>query len=112
MQLTIEEMPNGITRAILDGRMDIEGASAIDMRLNVLAGAAGKLLIDLSNVSFLASMGLRTLMTCARSIRSKGRDMALAGPQANIDKVLRSSDMDEVVAIYPTTEAAVAALSK
>ncbi len=112
MQLTIEEIPGGITKAVLDGRMDIEGAGAVDMRLNVISGTAAKLLIDLSKVSFLASMGLRTLMTCARAIKSKGRKMALAGPQANIEKVLRSSGIDEVVDIYPTVDAAVAALSK
>lgn len=111
MQLSIEEIPNGITKAVLDGRMDIEGANAVDMRLNVLAGTASKLLIDLTNVSFLASMGLRTLMTCARSLKSKGRAMALAGAQPNVDKVLRSSGIDEVIDIYPTTDAAVAALS-
>ncbi|MDX2202841.1 MAG: STAS domain-containing protein [Hyphomicrobiaceae bacterium] len=111
MQLTIEEMPNGITKAMLDGRLDIEGAAAVDMRLNVLAGSAGKLLIDVSKVSFLASMGLRTLMTCARATKSKGRVMAIAGPQPNVDKVMRSSGLDEVVDIYETADAAVAALS-
>ncbi len=38
--------------------------------------------------------------------------MACAGPQPNIEKVLRSSGIDEVIDIYPSTDAAVAALSK
>ncbi len=111
MQLTIEELPGGISKAILAGRMDIEGAAAVDMKLNVLAGAANKLVLDLSGVSFLASMGLRTIMVCARAQASKGRKMAIGGAQPNVEKVLRSSGVDEIVPLYPTAAEAVAALA-
>lgn len=111
MQLTVEELAGGITKATLVGRMDIEGAQAVDMRLNVLAGSANKLILDMAEVSFLASMGLRTIMMCARALGAKGKTMAICAPQPAVDKVLRSSGVDEVVKIYATAGEASAALS-
>jgi anti-anti-sigma factor len=110
MELIVEEIPNDITKAVLIGRMDIEGAAAVDLRMNVLAGAKHILLVDLSQVSFMASMGLRTLMVCARVMTSKGRKIALVGPQDNVDKVLRSCGAHEVMPIFGTFESAVEAM--
>jgi anti-sigma B factor antagonist len=110
MELVVEDMPSGITRAVLVGRMDIDGAMSVDLKLNVLAGAKKALIVDLGGVSFMASMGLRTLMLCAKAMSAKGRRMGVAGPQPNVEKVLRSSGADEVMDIYPTFEAASAAV--
>ena len=107
MQLTVEDLGNGVTRAVLVGRLDIEGANAVDMRFNVLAGSKRALVVDMADVSFLASMGLRTLITCARSISSKGGRMAIAAPQEGVLKVLTTSGADEIIAIHPTLDSAI-----
>lgn len=39
MQISIEELEGGATRVVLDGRLDIAGAQAIDLRMNVVAGS-------------------------------------------------------------------------
>jgi len=54
MQISTEEMPGGITRVVLDGRMDIAGAAAVDLKMNLIAGSAKKLLVDLEKVASLA----------------------------------------------------------
>jgi anti-sigma B factor antagonist len=110
MELTIEELENGVTKATLVGRLDIEGAQAVDMRFNVLAGSKKALVVDLSGVTFLASMGLRTLLVAGRAIAVKGGRMALAGPQENVMRVLTTSGADEVVAVTDTVAAAIAAV--
>jgi len=110
MEMTVEELPNGVTKAALKGRMDIEGAQAVDVRFNVLAGAKRKLVVDLRELDFIASMGLRTLMVCARTITSKGGKIAFANAQPNVLKVLSSSGIGEVVSVNPTLDAAVAAV--
>lgn len=61
MKITTETLENNITRIVLDGRLDIEGAATIDLKMNVLAGSAANLLLDLEQVGFLGSMGLRFL---------------------------------------------------
>jgi anti-sigma B factor antagonist len=111
MQLDVEDMPGGICKATLAGRMDIEGASAVDMRFSVLAGAKRALVVDFSGVTFIASMGLRTLMLCARSIIAKGGKMALVNPQPNVEKVLRTSGVHEIIPIHPSFDSAAVAVA-
>jgi anti-anti-sigma factor len=111
MELVVEDMPSGVTKAILVGRMDIDGAMGVDLKLNVLAGSKAVLIVDLAGVSFMASMGLRTLMLCGRTMSAKGRKMGISNPQPNVEKVLRSSGVDEIIAIYPDFEAAVASVT-
>jgi anti-anti-sigma factor len=108
--MTVEELPDGVKKAALRGRMDIEGAQAVDMRFSVLSGSEGKLVVDLAELEFIGSMGLRTLMMCARTINAKGGKMAIANAQPNVQKVLDSIGMADVVSINPSLESAVAAV--
>ncbi len=72
MPISTVELDGGITRVILDGRLDIEGAAAIDMRMNVIAGTKKAVIVDMEGVSFLGSMGLRALVAPARAIKARG----------------------------------------
>jgi len=75
MKIDVVELENGITKFILSGRMDIQGATATDMTFSVIAGTKKKVVVDLSDVTFMASLGLRTLTVSAKSIASKGGRM-------------------------------------
>ena len=72
MTFASEELEGGVTKVILNGRMDIEGSAAIDLRMNVVGGTAKKLLVDMQNVSFLGSMGLRSLVLPAQAVSRRG----------------------------------------
>ena len=111
MDLIVEEMPGGFTRAALVGRMDIEGALSIDERFKTLSQLRRKLIIDLGEVSFMASMGLRTLMMAARALSEVGGRATLANPQPNVEKMLESSGIGAVLGVYPSFDAAVAAMT-
>jgi anti-anti-sigma factor len=91
MILSTEAIDGGITRVVLDGRLDIQGAAAIDLRMNVLAGSSKFLLIDLCNVSFLGSMGLRSLVVPAQAVHRRGGKVALFGPVPMVEEVLKAS---------------------
>lgn len=111
MNLEVEDLADGATAARLNGRMDIEGAQAVDAKFNVLSSTKNKLVIDMSGVTFIASMGLRTLMMCARSMASKGAKMAIAGAQPNVMKVLETSGMTQIVPVTESVDDALAALA-
>ena len=61
MAITTEELAGGITRVILEGRLDVENSPAVDSSMKIIAGGRNAVLVDLRNVSFLGSMGLRSL---------------------------------------------------
>jgi anti-anti-sigma factor len=110
MQLSTQEMDGGITRVELDGRMDIGGAAAVDMKMNLIAGSAKKLLIDLEKVSFLGSMGLRSIVLPARAVLSKGGKVVIFAPTEMVASVLKASNIDSLVPIHNDLAAATAAL--
>jgi anti-sigma B factor antagonist len=102
---------NGVTHVALDGRFDIAGAQQVDGRFQELAEKAKILIVDLSKVSFLASLGVRTLMVSARTMIRRGAHVAVAGADAGVEKVLRMTGFDELVGLYPDAAAAEAALT-
>ncbi len=99
MKIDILEARNGITKLVLSGRMDIEGAMAADMTFSVAAGANQRLVVDLSGVTFMACLGLRTLMVSAKSMANKGGKMVLLNPQPNVEKVLETTGVSTVIPI-------------
>ena len=110
MEIATEELPGGITRVILAGSMDIAGAAAVDLQMNVIAGAHKTVLVDLRQVSFIGSMGLSALVAPARAISRRGGKMVLFGPNEMVAHVLKTSAIDTVIPVYNDLETAVAAL--
>ena len=61
MNLATEEVTPGVTKINLTGRLDIAGTQAIDLDFNALVDSQRAIIVDLAEVAFIASMGLRTL---------------------------------------------------
>jgi anti-anti-sigma factor len=110
MPISTVELDGGITRVLLDGRLDIEGAAAIDMRMNVIAGTKKAVIVDMEKVSFLGSMGLRALVAPARAIKARGGKIVIFGPNDLVEKVLKSSGVDTMIPIHYELQDAIAAL--
>jgi hypothetical protein len=55
--MAVEPVVPGVVKVILDGRLDITGASVIDLQFSAIAGSHKGIVVDLANVSFLASIG-------------------------------------------------------
>jgi anti-anti-sigma factor len=106
MRITTEELPGGITKVILDGNLGIEGAAAIDLQMNIIAGAHKAVLVDLQKVSFIGSMGLRALVSPARAIKSRGGRMVLFGPNEMVERVLTTSAIDTMIPVHHDMQAA------
>lgn len=110
MQMHTEVIGGSITKVSLSGKLDIAGAHAIDLRFNVVVGQNRAIVVDLSEVSFLASMGLRTLIMGAKTVASKGGRMLLLSPSEDVRKVLDDSGTSTLLPIYSDLNDAVAAL--
>jgi anti-sigma B factor antagonist len=111
MRLSTEELSGGVTRVVLDGRLDIEGAQAVDLRMNVIAGSAHHLLVDLSGVTFLGSMGLRSLVVPAQAVRRRGGKTVFLNPTPMVEEVLRAANITSLVPVFHEIEPALAALA-
>ena len=106
MKIDILETQSGITKLVLSGRMDIQGAMTADMTFSVTAGAKKKVVVDLSDVTFMASLGLNTLMVSAKSMANKGGRMVLLNPQPNVEKILEIAGVSTVIPIVRDMQSA------
>jgi anti-anti-sigma factor len=96
--------------ARLDGEIDI--ASAERLRDTILAETRSAeesgLVVDLSDVSFLDSSGVRLLFTVHRAMTEQGRPMALAVPRdTTVASVLSIVEMATVVWMAPSVDGAI-----
>ena len=110
MAIATEELAGGITKVILEGKLDIVGAAAVDLQMNLIGGTRQAVLVDLQKVSFLGSMGLRAIIAPARTILSRGGKIVLFGPNEMVGSVLKNSGIDTVVPVHYELQKALAAL--
>jgi len=107
MHIRYTDQPDGIRTIELAGSMDMNGAESIDLRFTALTSTErGFVIIDLSQVDFLASLGIATLMRSAKAIRLRDGYMVLLNPQPNVAEVLRSTAIDRVLPIFYDVEEA------
>lgn len=100
MEMHTEKLEGDITRVGLAGRMDYAGATEIDAKFMEIANREKWLLVDLSKVSFLASMGIRTLIMAAKVLKERGGKMILFSPEMMVAKVLKTSGTDILIPVY------------
>ena len=99
MELTTETLAGDVTMVMLVGKLDIAGAQKIDLHFSVLVGSHRKIIVDLQQVSFLASMGIRTLIMGAKTVKSKGGRMSILKPTPDVEKVLIECGADTLIPI-------------
>jgi anti-anti-sigma factor len=63
-------------------------------------------IVDFSDLEFLASLGMRTLVMTAKAVARKGGNMVIASPQSNVEKALRTAGIDSVIPIVAVKEMA------
>jgi anti-anti-sigma factor len=107
MKLTSTDLPDGIRKIDLTGRLDLEGADAIDLKLTVLVSSRRTFaVVDLAGVEFLASIGIATLVRNAKAVRLREGNLVLLNPQPNVAKVLASTRIDQLIPVcYSLDEA-------
>jgi anti-sigma B factor antagonist len=99
MQLDVASIEKGITKVSLSGRFDVEGALKIDSEFTKIAREKKNVVVDLSDVPFIASLGIRTLVIGAKATANNGGKMVLLNPQPNVEQVLRTTHVDTVMPI-------------
>jgi len=106
MEMNVDESGDGVAHVVLDGRFDIAGAQQVDPLFAALADSSKAMIVDLSKVSFIASLGVRTLMLSAKTLIRRGSELVVCGANENVDKVLRGTGFNEVAGLYPDYESA------
>jgi len=100
---------DSITRVELKGRLDLAGVQSVETQFTAHTAAAHKpAVVDLSGVEFIASLGLRMLLSTAKALRAAGARMVLLSPQPMVAEVLRTAGFDKVIDVAEDEKMAMA----
>ena len=92
------------------GEIDLATAPTLEAAIDaVLADMLNALVIDLSAVEFLASVGLRLLIAANEQAEIPGRFAVVADNPAT-RKPIQLTDLDKIFAVFPTLDDAVRSL--
>jgi anti-sigma B factor antagonist len=87
MEIDIEHV-NEVAVVGLFGRFDSNTAHKVQQTTLPLAKAGHKILLDMTNVNYMSSAGLRTLLTLYRTVREQHGAIALAGLNEELTDVM------------------------
>lgn len=85
--LTAAELSNVLSKQVLDGRAN--------------------LVVDLIDVEFMSSAGLRALLGAVKEARSHGGDLRITSTNPGIEKVLKMSGFHNIAKVFPSRAEAV-----
>ena len=93
------------------GRLDAAHTPQLEQMLReALGGNPPALIVDLAQVTYLSSSGLRVLLVAAKRLRQSGGHLLLCCPQPAVARILRLTGFVEILPVYPTREAALKAV--
>ncbi len=80
-------------------------AGCIDERIS---SGEKHLVLDLSEVEFMSSAGLRVILAALKETRRAGGDLYLAGAQRGVAGILRLSGFSKILKVYDSVDNAIA----
>jgi anti-anti-sigma factor len=105
--LTVKAIRGSGGETVLAVEGDIDLTSADSLRGELLSAVEhGTTVLDLAEVGFCDSSGLRVLVEADRKARSHGATFRLAALAAPVEQLLELTKADEVLDVFPSVEAA------
>jgi anti-anti-sigma factor len=100
----------GATTLRIAGRVDSSVSQILEQRVLDVVSRDGRLVVDLVDMNYISSAGLRCFIILAKHARLKNQVIALSGMREEVSEIFEISGLLQLFAIYDTAEAAVAAL--
>ena len=100
--ITHEDINESLRRIVITGRLDTTGMEETSDELKELAAAPVKgVVVDLTGVPFLASVGIGQLIVNARAVKARGGHMVLVAVGSSSTMMsLRMSGIDKLIPVY------------
>jgi anti-anti-sigma factor len=100
MQMEIIELAPDVNRILLDGRLDAAGTGAIELRFTASISPVDRhVVLDLGAVPFVSSLGIRLLLTVARTLHRRGRKLVIVNVQPAVMSVFETVALGSLIPI-------------
>ena len=105
----LEMLSSGHVLVIPSGELDIAEKGRLDDLFEAATQVSSHLIADLSDVTFLDSTALSSILRWHQTAEVLGGELVLTGVSLRIRTLLEITQLDKVLEVYPTIAAALAA---
>ena len=106
MQIDKTDLGDSVTRLKLSGRLDINGSAMAEIPLALAAKNCRRLVIDMSEVTYVASLGVRHLVMAAKALDRGGGRLVLFAATAPVTEVLETMGITDIIPLAASETAA------
>ncbi len=105
MSISHTDIGEDLRRIVISGRLDIPGTDSVAEKFEELVAAPKKcVVVNLSALKFLASIGIRSLITSAKSVQSRGGRMALVVQSGStVMMSLEATGVNDLIPVFHNT---------
>lgn len=99
----------GVTKAVLVGRLDSYSVGEVETRFVAsIVPREQPAVVDLSDVSFIASLGIRMLIGTARALQRANAKFAMFGANDAVMEIIETTSLEEIIPVVGTEAEALA----
>jgi anti-anti-sigma factor len=110
MQLQLSDAVDGVLGLSLIGRLDTPGVDHVETQLTAhLVPRGARAIVDLSQVTFIGSGGIRMFITIARALGRRGGKLVLYGAQPLVAQVFATTSLTTIIPVRADATAATSA---
>ena len=111
MNVAISDLA-GVTIVELSGRLDT--ANVNRMETSFIAGIVPKgqhTVLDMTNVTFVASLGIRMLLSAARALNRRGAKFVMFGVSPTVADIIETTALSDIIPLIGSEAEAMAAVA-
>jgi len=110
MEMTVVSETSTALVVSFTGRLDLNGVNQVDHSFKEKVATAANVIVQMKDVSFLASLGMRMLMMAAKTLKAKQGKIILIAPQEDVENALRMSGLDQLIPLVDDMDSAMQAI--
>jgi anti-anti-sigma factor len=109
--MEISQLGDDQIKVVFKGRLDSPGVDRVETRFIAALVPSGRhAFVDLSQVDFIGSLGVRMFISVARGLSQKNARLVLVAPQAQVREVFDHVSLSDIIPICSDEAAAQSAL--
>ncbi|MEU5111117.1 STAS domain-containing protein [Streptomyces longwoodensis] len=102
LRLDVREEAGRPTLAVITGPLDLHTAPSLHRQVTLILHQSPSLILVLTGVTYCDSSGLNTLLRLHLHAQDSGGRLTVAGPPAQLVRMLTVTGMDTVLPVYGT----------
>lgn len=98
--IVVVRQDDELTLVELEGRLDIQGVEQLDLIFTSNIVTRRKpAIVDISKIEYLASLGLRMLLSVSKALSAHGAKLVVLNPQPLVEEVFTKAGFDKIIPI-------------